>query len=328
MKRILDFTWRAAILTVVFAVVQAVVAGAVFKGSDLAKAMQSKGEIVSGASEPAKGSAEPGGGVGMDPAQAKAAGMFLLVAMVEAVVVSLFVRTLAGPWYLKVVLAITAYFGLDTFMQQMETAYYWSAFSALTRGDLGRFFVRGIIVSLVFVPTAILVNWSRRGMSARLPKVADFSGAAWKIPAIGVIYVLIYFLFGYFVAWQFGEVRRFYTGTTDLMSFFPHMASAFRDRPTYVPFQFMRGILWAGFGLSALYLMRGRRAALLAIVAAMFALLPTVQLAYPNPLMPPSVRAAHFLETVTSMALFGVILGLMFTESRLPVPARRKRRKR
>lgn len=330
MRKVLDFTWRAAILAVVFAAVQAVVAGVVFRGSDLAKAMGPKDEVVSAekgaqsaAAKPGQTTKAPSKGRKVDPAQAKAAGTFLLVAVIEAVVVSFFVRSLSGPWHLKMILGILAYFGLDTFMSQIETAYYWNAFSSLSSADLVRFFVRGIIVALIFVPAAILVHWRRKKTAGWVPPVVDLSGSAWKVPVMGAIYTFIYFMFGYFVAWQFAEVRRFYSGSTDLLAFAPHFASAFSDRPSYIPFQFARGLMWTGFGLCALGLMKGTRMAVIAAITAMFAVLPSIQLAYPNPFMPAPVRFAHFVETASSLALFGAVLGLLFTRRASPAPARR-----
>jgi hypothetical protein len=39
------------------------------------------------------------------------------------------------------------------------------------------------------------------------------------------VYVVLYYLFGYYVAWQNPELRRYYTGITELKSFYQLMRS-------------------------------------------------------------------------------------------------------
>jgi hypothetical protein len=42
---------------------------------------------------------------------------------------------------------------------------------------------------------------------------------------LAVVYVVLYYLFGYYVAWQNPELRRYYTGITELKSFYQLMRS-------------------------------------------------------------------------------------------------------
>jgi hypothetical protein len=57
---------------------------------------------------------------------------------------------------------------------------------------------------------------------------------------LAVVYVVLYHLFGYYMAWQNSELRLYYAGTTELKSFYQLMRSTATARPWMLPFQFGR----------------------------------------------------------------------------------------
>ncbi len=59
------------------------------------------------------------------------------------------------------------------------------------------------------------------------------------------MYVVLYYLFGYYVAWQNPEARLYYSGTTEVKSLYQIMRSTVTGTPWMLPFQFGRGLLWA-----------------------------------------------------------------------------------
>jgi hypothetical protein len=125
-----------------------------------------------------------------------------------------------------------------------------------------------------------------------------------------VFYVVVYFMFGYFVAWQWAETRVFYTGTTAIKPFLAHFWDLFRTEPIILPFQLLRGALWTALALLIVALMKAKQREGSLAVALTFASLLSLPLGlFANPYMPPLVARSHFLEISSSMLLFGGIAG-------------------
>ena len=126
-----------------------------------------------------------------------------------------------------------------------------------------------------------------------------------------VIYVIIYFTFGYFIAWKSAAVRAYYGGH-DPGSFFAQIASVLRHQPSLVLLQVVRALLWTAIAWPVVRMMRGKWWEAGLAVALVFAVASS-QLLLPNPLMPYEVRMAHLLETSTSNFLFGWLVVLILT---------------
>jgi hypothetical protein len=122
--------------------------------------------------------------------------------------------------------------------------------------------------------------------------------------------VVVYFMFGYFVAWQWAETRLFYSGSTTIKPFFTHFWDLFRTDPLIIPFQILRGALWTLLAFVIVRMMKARRWEVALAVALTFAALLSAAIGlFPNPYMPAAVRQAHFIELVSSMLVFGGIAG-------------------
>jgi hypothetical protein len=81
-------------------------------------------------------------------------------------------------------------------------------------------------------------------------------------------------------------------------------------RPELPVFQYFRGVLWLLCLIPLFKGFAGTRTELVALSALALAYLPSAQLAFPNPLMPPGVSLAHFWEISTSNGLFGALCAI------------------
>lgn len=212
--------------------------------------------------------------------------------------------------------------GAQTLMTQTETAYFWSAFPAISDTEMVRLFLRNLLTVATFLPIALgLAGRFRREKQAPSPGEPAHRGLAWKLPVLGVVYAVVYFVFGYFVAYQFEAVRVLYSSSAELPSFAAQLAAAVAERPAILPFQFVRGMMWAALSVPLLAILgRSRREEMLAC-AWLFAVLPTAQLLFTNPFMPTAVRVAHFLEVGSSMALFGAVTAWLLSRGGEREPA-------
>ena len=135
----------------------------------------------------------------------------------------------------------------------------------------------------------------------------------WKkcFPSLAVFYVFVYFIFGYFVAWQWQETRLFYSGTTAIKPFFTHFWDLFFvEDPIIIPFQLLRGALWTLLAIVIVRMIKAKRWETSLVVAITFAVLLSLPLGlFPNPYMPPIVAWSHFIEVSSSMLLFGGVAG-------------------
>jgi len=211
----------------------------------------------------------------------------------------------------KLILAIFfVFFGVSTLMPQIETAFF---ITSLPQGMLPRLFIAGAIMAAVFSPLSVLIlgkaTARANGMSGYAwPRI---SAGAWilKLSLIVVVYMVIYFTFGYFIAWKSAAVRAYYGGS-DPGSFFGQIAGVLRDQPSLFLLQVGRALLWAAIAVPIMRMMRGKWWEAGLAVALVFAVASS-QLLLPNPLMPYEVRMAHLVETATSNFLFGWLVVLI-----------------
>jgi hypothetical protein len=136
---------------------------------------------------------------------------------------------------------------------------------------------------------------------------------AWKLTVIAIAYLILYFTFGYFIAWQNPAVREYYGGI-DEGSFFANMATVLRNTLWLIPFQILRAILWVAIALPIIRMMKGRWQETALALGLLFAVLMNAQLLLPNPYMPEAVRMAHLIETASSNFIFGFLIGWLLTQ--------------
>ena len=201
-------------------------------------------------------------------------------------------------------------FFVHLFMAQIETLYFGYAFPALTTLDVVLIMVAGLIPLLVTVPLMIKFFQKNNDIATERMEM-NLQSLLIKLGVIGIIYTCIYMIFGYFVAWQFEELRIFYSGSAEKLSFWPHL---FSNDPKLYLFQILRGILFAAFVLPLTSMIRAKMA-LMTSVCLVYAYLGIVLL-LPTKLFPDMVRMGHFLEVTSSMILFGIIVGNILWNNR------------
>ena len=216
-------------------------------------------------------------------------------------------------WGVKLFLSTTLIFwGLQTFMTQSETWYFREAMPAITNKELLNLFLRPLITAVTFIPLAIWIlgKW-KQDTESSTPQTK--SNLQWKeVLWLSAAYVIIYFVFGYFVAWQFEAVRLFYSESAENAGFIGQIQQTLQTQSFIFLFQFFRGFLWIMIGFPiVLYLKGSNKEKILACV--FLYSLSAIQLIVDNPFMPQQVRMAHLLEIAASNGLFGLLIGYVST---------------
>ena len=220
-----------------------------------------------------------------------------------AVLTFITIRSRWAGWKLIVTLALV-YFGVATLMPQIETAVF---VRTLPLGFLSRLVLAGFLFSFLYAPLLVLLAGKKKQREIAGPKV-KLTSSEWvfKLTIAAVIYVVLYFTFGYFIAWQNAALRAYYGGGNS-NGFLTHLHQTWQAAPWLFPFQFLRGLLWTLLALPIIRMLRGRRLEKTIVVGLLFSVV-TAQLLLPNPLMPYEVRMRHLVETGSSNFLFGCIV--------------------
>lgn len=210
---------------------------------------------------------------------------------------------------LKLILVIfSLLFGIQAFMSQIETLYYNEALQ-LPPQFIWAILAGWAILAFFYSPLAVLIlGKMKRGVAERqeAPRlVMQWREWVWKSALLAIIYVCLYFLFGYFVAWQNPELRQLYSGSTEILGFFAHLSNVLVNDPLSVPLQLFRALLWMALALPVIRMMKGRWWEEALTVGLLFAILMNSQLLLPNIYMPDSVRMSHLIETATENFIFG-----------------------
>ena len=212
-------------------------------------------------------------------------------------------------------------FGAQTFMTQIETGYFISAFPQL-QGNFTIYLLilRGLITSALFT---LLVTLMAGGFSKNSRPQAMFEVTPDEAVKTGawlpVIYIILYMVFGYYVAWQSQVLRLFYGGPAELNSFTAQWGLSLMQHPELPVFQYFRGMLWILCLIPLFKGFSGKRIELVVLSALALGLLPTAQLAFANPLMPATISIYHFVEVSISTGIFGGLCGWSLPK---PIPAK------
>lgn len=204
-----------------------------------------------------------------------------------------------------------SYYGAVTVLTQMETWYFLSSLT-VSEELLFQLFLMGMPVAFLFIPIAVWIVGEYRITSARNRKLLQYMPPrqwVWKLSAISIIYVILYWTAGYFIAWQNPELRAFYGSTGEITPFFEHTVNTFQNDPNLFLFQIFRALLWT---FCALPIIRssGVNVWWTALLVGLFLSVPqNIGHLLANPLIPDaSVRMSHMIETATSTFLFGLII--------------------
>lgn len=241
----------------------------------------------------------------------------LVVSLINAAVWTYVIQRSHWSGWRLILAVFFVLYGVSTLMPQIETAY----FVRLPPGMLARLFIAGLIIAAVFSPLAVLIFGKIRSQTegdTREPQL-KMPVSSWiaRLAVIVIAYVVIYFTFGYFIAWKNPAVVQYYGGN-DPGSFITHIGNALRTEPQLFLLQVARGLLWAAIAIPVIKMLNGKRWETGLAVALLFAMM-SAQLLIPNPLMPVEVRMAHLVETVTSNFLFGWLVVLVLVQVHHPL---------
>jgi hypothetical protein len=220
----------------------------------------------------------------------------------------------------KLVLTIFfIYFGIHTFLSQIETIYFNASLNIPAK-EIVSFFLIGFITAAIFSLLAVLIFGKLKKIEgvAHTPESLSKSKSDLflKIAIIAVvIYPVLYFCFGYFVFWQFPGAREFYSGSTHKLPFFSHMGSLLKNDPWIYPWQVLRGLIWVGIALPVIRMSIAKRGETAVMVGLLFAVLMNAAHILPNPYMTKVVSMAHLLETATSNFVLGFAITFLLSRN-------------
>lgn len=246
----------------------------------------------------------------LSPAEASFAGLALLiVCTVDTLLLAAFIFAARLYGWRLILITALIYYGVKSFQANIEAAYFMRN---LTSDLVPRLFMMTLPVALLWPPVAVWLLGKARQPDAApvarspLPSMSTITWG-WKLALLGiVVYPLLFFGFGYYVAWQNPAVRTFYQGT-DPGSFFLQMRHILSNDVLLLPFEFCRGLLWSALAALCLWALVDRPWLAGILLALLFALLENDSHLFPNPLMPVIVRQTHFIETASSNFIFGLI---------------------
>ncbi len=248
--------------------------------------------------------------------QAAAAGALLAVCCLDTLVLThIIMRSRWTGWRL-VAAVFFVFYGTTTFMSQIESAVF---ITRLPPGVLPRLFLMGALIAAPFSALAVLILGKARA-AAISPEpntrlVMPAGDWAWKLSVIALVYLILYFTFGYFIAWRNPAVRAYYSGI-DEGTFAAHMRTVLGSTPWLIPFQILRAMLWTGIAIPVIRMMQGRWPETALAIGLLFGVVMNAQLLLPNPYMPVAVRMAHLLETASSNFTFGCFVGWLLLRPR------------
>lgn len=247
----------------------------------------------------------PGVQPASDPVSAACA-LLVMTASNSVVIAYVVRRSRWSGWTLAMALWLVLY-GVTTFMPQIESAYF---VTRLPPGMLPRLFVAGAIVTALVSPLAVklLGRWRQGATDVESPRL-PLTARDWivRLAIVVVAYLVLYFGFGYFVAWKSEAVRAYYGGS-DPGSFAAQFRTVVRDTPMLVPLQVLRALLWVAIAIPVIRMTTGPWWQAALCVALLFAVVMCSQLLLPNPYMPQDVRLTHLVETASSNFIFGWVL--------------------
>lgn len=210
------------------------------------------------------------------------------------------------------------FWGTQYFMTQLETLYFDSAVKMSVSNTLQVVIMGAVSVFISSLFAGLILGRFKKKGTSFYDKDTENTlrmSFAKLMPSMAILafcYVIIYFLFGYFVAWQFPALRKYYTGSTAILNIFQHMSNQLKNDPILPLFQLFRGLLWSGLSAMIITSLNTKGLKTYIITGSLFSILITSLLILPNAYMPATVRLGHSFELFTSMFAFGILSTFVF----------------
>jgi hypothetical protein len=185
--------------------------------------------------------------------------------------------------------------------------------------------VTGLVTAALFAPFAVWVlGGFRRAAQEEPSEHVHWSPARWigTLAATTFAFVALYYLCGYYIAWQNPALRQFYSGTTEIRSFWGQIAWIASSTPWMIPVQAGRALLFVLLTLPAVRMLRGGAVGVAFGTALMYAAWDgSVGLILPNPILPPTVAHTHLVELAVWGLAFGALVGWLVGRRSPAAPA-------
>ena len=201
-----------------------------------------------------------------------------------------------------------AIFGIQFFMSQIETVWFNDSLK-MPVSTIWMIVTGGAIMSALFSLSATWITGKFK-RSDQTRTAIQLTGLKSLIKPVAILAIIIwpmvYFLAGYFIAWQFTDIRAYYSGSTSIDPLYVMMKENVISGLYF--FQIFRGLLWVLIALMVFRSTTGSWIRKGIIMGLLLSCLGSSQLLLPNPIMPEMVRMGHLMETSTSNFLWGFIL--------------------
>lgn len=237
------------------------------------------------------------------------AGLFIICASTVLVILGIIHSSCWHGWKLILSLSV-AFYLVMTLVTQLE-AWYFLLGLTVSSELMTRLFLQGIPTAFLFIPVAVLVMGRLRATETEAHTIVPMPLREWlwKLAVLYVVYLVLYYTAGHFIAWQNPDVRAFYGEPGPARPFFQQMLHVFTNDPWLTPYQFLRTLIWVA---GAYIIIRGSRLPLwqTAILVGLLLSVPqNIGHIMPNSLIPSnSVRMSHLIETASSTFVFGIVV--------------------
>lgn len=213
--------------------------------------------------------------------------------------------------------AVTAavFWGVKTVTSQIEAAFFMPNVDAALAARM-TLMTLPLALGLPLLAVVLLGRWRREpGMlpAWQWPKMGPAEWALKLGVLAGVVYPVLFFTFGWFVAFQSDALRAFYGAGDETF-----LESLRANLTSWVyPLEVFRAGLWIAFALPILFATRGHWVVRGLLTGLVFAVIQNDVHLLPNPLMAREIQLFHFLETASSNVLWGFAIAFALHRSHL-----------
>lgn len=237
--------------------------------------------------------------------------IFLIFLFPTIVLTFTILRSRACGWKLMLAVFLVIY-GVNTVLAHIESAVFIP--EILPERMIPKLFIMGIVMTGVFTPLAVLMLGKMKD-SLDIPPAGSmrttFKDLPIKLATVSIIYMLLYFISGYFVAWKSPLIQNYY-GAKDAGNFFAQLVWIGKNTPWMFPFQAFRGLLFSLFTLPTIRMLKGPSWET-GLTIGMLLIIWSGQLILPNPYMSIEVAKIHLIESVPYHFVFGFFIGYLLS---------------
>ncbi len=233
----------------------------------------------------------------------KTLALLFLMILLEVGVLLWAIRWVEGIKFQRFLVIFSLMFGIQFVMSQIEAWAFQSAVG-MSEKEMLQTVVGGFLFALLV--SALLVFTQKGKIQAASAGSLIQLTVGKVLLLVVVVYPLLYWLAGYFIAWQFQAIRHYYTGAASNEGMVAGFLGFFKDGLYFL--QVGRAFLWFLLAWPFLFYFRGSRLQGALLLGALFSILHCAQLLLPNPYMPAEIRYPHLLETASSTFIWGFMV--------------------